>query len=314
MKERLKSLIKFGIFTSIALYAVNKFIESSALTRNLLKTNAYHYYNWKDGAIYYEKHGSGSPILLIHDLDAASSMQEWTKVIDLLSADHTVYAVDLPGCGRSEKDAIAYTNYYFVQFVTDFIQDIIKEKTDIAATGMSSSFVIMAASMHKNIIGKITMINPRSPKQLAIVPDKKSSILMRFAAIPIISTSVYYMETSMNQIEYDFTEKYIYNPFHVSTKMLHTYYEAAHRDAGKGKYLTASIKTGYINVNINAALSKLDNEIQILCGSHFDNAVQIADAYQKIQPSITYHVIDKTKYLLQIEAPEKAAKYILSSN
>ena len=50
-----------------------------------------------------QKKGKGSPILLIHDMLPGGSGYEWTRIEDELALEHTVYNLDLPGCGRSEK-------------------------------------------------------------------------------------------------------------------------------------------------------------------------------------------------------------------
>ena len=39
-----------------------------------------------------------------------------------------------------------YTNYFYVQLLNDFTEKVIKRKTSVAATGLSGSFVIMAAN------------------------------------------------------------------------------------------------------------------------------------------------------------------------
>ncbi len=75
-----------------------------------------------------KKKGSGSPVLLIHDLNHYSSSMEWDKVIGTLSKEHTVYMIDLLGCGKSDKPAITYTCYLYVQLLTDFIRDIIGKR------------------------------------------------------------------------------------------------------------------------------------------------------------------------------------------
>ena len=49
------------------------------------------------------KFGSGKPLLLIHDLDPSSSAYEWNQLEQQLAKDFTVYSIDLPGCGRSDK-------------------------------------------------------------------------------------------------------------------------------------------------------------------------------------------------------------------
>ena len=81
MKKRLETLVKLGIFATIAMYFANKFVESSALLRKLLKNNSGKYYHWSKGAVYYTKQGSGAPLLLIHDLYPTSSSAEWNEVI-----------------------------------------------------------------------------------------------------------------------------------------------------------------------------------------------------------------------------------------
>ena len=111
--------------TTLAFHAINKFIFSTSDEHS--EEDSSNYYNWKFGNIYYQKTGSGSPLLLIHDLNHYSSSMEWDKVIDTLSREHTVYTIDLLGCGKSGKPAITYTCYLYVQLLTDFIRDIIGE-------------------------------------------------------------------------------------------------------------------------------------------------------------------------------------------
>ena len=96
MKKGRNKIITLGILISFAtgiIYFINRLIFASATLKNLLKSSANNYYNWRFGKIYYKKTGSGSPILLIHDLTVYSSAYEWKEVIDKLSQSHTVYAI-----------------------------------------------------------------------------------------------------------------------------------------------------------------------------------------------------------------------------
>ena len=52
----------------------------------------------------------GTPVLLIHDLSPLSSSYEWCRYAKKLEKQHTVYTIDLLGCGRSEKPYLTYTN------------------------------------------------------------------------------------------------------------------------------------------------------------------------------------------------------------
>lgn len=304
MKQRLKTLMKLAVWTSIAMYFANKLIESSASVENLLKTYPDHFFEWRHGKIYYTKKGSGSPVLLIHDLYPSSSQQEWGSIINLLSEDHTVYAVDLLGCGRSDKPFITYTAYLFVELLKEFTEEIIGEKTDIIATGKSSVFALMAAKLYSNLFGKLTFVNPESPNQLASIPDLRTKTVKAILDCPILGVSLYYLLTCRSQIEYDFSEKYFYNPFYIKDKTMHAYYESAHLSNGGGRHLMASIKGNYVNLDIRFALSNVDG-IHLIFGSEYKNSQNIANAYKKLNPSVCYSFVEKTKMLPQMEAPEK---------
>ena len=156
--------------TTLAFHVINKFIFNASDEHS--EEDESNYYNWKFGNIYYKKEGTGSPVLLIHDLNHYSSSMEWDKVIGTLSKGHTVYTIDLLGCGKSDKPAITYTCYLYVQLLTDFIRDIIGEKTDIVATGASASFVTAACQNIADQIGHIILVCPESIRTLAKAPNQ----------------------------------------------------------------------------------------------------------------------------------------------
>ena len=219
MKKNKHKLVTLGILFTAAtgvIYLINRLIFASATLKDLLKSSANNYYNWRFGKIYYKKKGSGSPILLIHDLTVYSSAYEWKNVIDKLAKSHTVYAIDLLGCGRSEKPRITYTNYLYVQLISDFIKNIIHEKTDIVASGYSGSFSILACHNESSLFGKIFLVNPPELTTLNKIPGKKSKLYKFLLELPVFGTLVYNMITCQSNIQLLFTEKYLYNPFDVT--------------------------------------------------------------------------------------------------
>ena len=90
-----------------------------------------HIYRWKQGKIYYHRRGTGSPVLLIHGLDASDSGRDLDTLSKALSTKHTVYTIDLLGFGLSDKPWITYTNYLYVLLIQDFIKDVIGDITDV---------------------------------------------------------------------------------------------------------------------------------------------------------------------------------------
>ena len=306
LKRKIKHLFVFNTLALGTMYAVNRIISSSAIIKNILSSRVGKYYSWRHGNIFYRKIGSGSPLLLIHDLNCISSGFEWSQLEYKLSKNHTVYTIDLLGCGRSDKPGFTYTSYLYVQLISDFIKNVISEKSDIAVTGLSSSFVTMTAYSNKDIIGKIIMINPPSFKQLSQIPDDRSKIIMGILSIPIIGTSIYNIKFCRQNVEYILTEDFVYNPFQIQQKYVDAYYEAAHRGHGSGKYLMASLDGCYLNVNIINALKNVQNDMIIIYGTKLKNEKEIVESYRKINPNISTIPSSETKFLPQLENPEKS--------
>ena len=138
--KRLITLAALATTTTAIIHIANKVVAASAGLKEMLDTNGKNYYHWRFGDIYYTRKGKGSPILLIHDMLPGGSGYEWSRIEDDLALEHTVYNIDLPGCGRSEKPGMTYTNYVYVQSICDFIKNVIGEKTDVIVSGYSGSF------------------------------------------------------------------------------------------------------------------------------------------------------------------------------
>ena len=254
--------------------------------------------------MFYHKYGTGSPVVLIHNLQPAFSSYEWNEVVDQLSTNHTVYAVDLPGCGRSCKNNTTYTNYYYVLFLTAFIKEVVRKKCTVIASGYSSSFAIMASSIHESLIGRILAVNPTGLKELMQTADKKSKTAATILSLPIVGTSVYNISQGRDNIDLAFTEKYLYNPFRSQKRFVSAFYEGAHFNESNGKYLLASIDGKYMTVNLKKALKKVGDRLVILYGDKMENAQQIAESYQSINPSIKAIAISNTRFLPHMERPE----------
>ena len=152
--------------------------------KNILKTESGSYYHWKNGSIFYTKRGSGSPLLLIHELNPISSSYEWCRLVKKLEKHYTVYTIDLLGCGRSDKPYLTYTNYLYVQLLTDFIHDVIGERPDVVTTGNSISFAVLAQNMNPNLLASITAINPPAMSSFDCTPDKYSSVKKTLLELP----------------------------------------------------------------------------------------------------------------------------------
>lgn len=309
-KNHIRNFIVFTALTAISMHGINKAISITSSKRDLLKKDNGRFFNWRYGNIYYSKQGKGSPLLLVHDLNPASSDYEWHKIIKQLSKHHTVYTLDLLGCGRSDKPNITYTNFLYVQLITDFIKNIINTKTDVIAMGESSSFTLMACNMESDCFGKIIIINPSDLSELNKTPNKQKNILKYIIDSPIIGTFIYNLAFCKKSIENKFIKKYFYNSRLITSTAEDYYYDSAHLN-NSGKYLLSSIKSNYTNINITHALKKIGNSIYLIGSIEKEGMQDIIDSYISYNPSIEASYISDVKYLPQLEKAEKLLQIIM---
>lgn len=308
-----KNTKHFFILTGLAagtIHLINRFVDITAQTKNILKSQNGAFYNWKNGKIFYTKRGTGSPILLIHELNPIASSYEWCRLVKKLEKTHTVYTLDLLGCGRSDKPYLTYTNYLYVQLITDFIQNVINEKPTVITTGNSVSFTVLASQLNKNLIHRIIAINPPALKAFEHTPDKFSIAKKTLLELPVIGTFIYNIRTHETNIANELRYKYFCKPQLVSSKMLDAYYEAAHMHNSRGKYLMASIEAHYTENPITHAIPKTEIPIYIIESRSIPDAVSIADSYINKSSLIEAAYISNAGLVPQLEVPDKLLSII----
>lgn len=300
----LRILLKLTLIATGIVYIINKLIIYNSSKNRLARALNKHYFISDNGNLFFTKRGKGKPIILIHDLTPGGSGYEWRKIENDLSKKHTVYTIDLFGCGRSEKRAMHYTNYFYIEALQEFIKKIIGEKTDILASGYSSSIAIMLNQTNPDLVRKTMLVNPCNLKKYTKRPSRKDKTLQLILQVPVFGTLIYHMLVSYENIENLFIENYYYNPFHLDMDMEEAYYEAAHRENSLSKYVYVSLLGNYTGCNVSRALQKIDKKISIIFGESEPNCKEIIDQYQEANAHVTATIIRHTKHFPHVEKPK----------
>lgn len=306
-------IIKIAIASGAAvgaIYAVNKIIFSYSTLRKLLLSDDSFFYEWRFGKIHYIKKGHGKPAVLLHDLDSASSVYEWKAMIDRLSKNHTIYAIDLLGCGYSDKPKMTYTNYLFVQMLNDFVREVIRGRTDIIASNSSCSVALSAIHMEEGLYHKLMMINPKDPAKMAKVPRFYHKFYKYMIEIPVFGTLIYNIQEAFYSIKRKFIKKYYYSEELVKKDDIRAYHEAAHTGGSASKYLYASISGRYTNIPVYKAVKNCNHSMIIAGGSEVENIKEIMAKYTELNPSIETICIENAKYMPQLEVSQKLEEMI----
>ena len=108
--------------------------------------------------IYYQRSGSGRPLILMHTL--RTQAEYFASVAPQLAHHYSVYALDLPGHGRSSLDRVNYDEPYFRAEIQEFIE--LNDLRDVTLVGESIGGVLaltVAAEIPARI-ARIVSINP----------------------------------------------------------------------------------------------------------------------------------------------------------
>jgi pimeloyl-ACP methyl ester carboxylesterase len=108
--------------------------------------------------------GHGKPLILVHTVNAAASAAEVRPLFDWMSQHRTVYAIDLPGYGASERSDRRYTPRLMTDAILDLATHIRTqhrdEPIDAMAASLSCEFLARAAAEQPATFNSLSLVSP----------------------------------------------------------------------------------------------------------------------------------------------------------
>ena len=120
--------------------------------------------------------GSGPPLVLVHGLGSSAAVEFYYN-LEALAAHHRVFAVDLPGFGRSDKPVLEYTIDLFVRAVSDLM----------AGEGIERA-AVMGVSMGGRVALGLALDSPEKVERLVLVDALGVGAPRRVLAYSILLT------------------------------------------------------------------------------------------------------------------------------
>lgn len=305
MNKKLTTAILLSSFSITTIHVINRVHSSLCTVKNLLSNSENYFYDWRFGKIRYQKKGSGSPLLFIHDLTVGSSSYEYHRLINNLTENHEIYTIDLLGYGLSDKPSMTYTNNLYEQLISDFIKNIIKRKTSIVVSGESVSFAMLSCHNNPEMINKLICINPQSLYLQNQIPSNQTRLMKFFLEVPILGTFTYHVLTNKYTLEKMFKEQYFYHSNEIKEKYILNYLEAAYTGKYYSKFAFACYVGKYMNLNILHELKEINNSILMIGGEKEKDIKTTIDNYKYYNAAIETVYIPETKHLPQLEAPDE---------
>lgn len=106
--------------------------------------------------MHHVQHGTGKKLLLVHGL--GGSWQSWGTILEALSAQRTVIAIDLPGHGDTPAEADSGTFNGLVGSVERYIADNGLTGIDVVGSSMGARIVLELA--RRGGVGNVVALDP----------------------------------------------------------------------------------------------------------------------------------------------------------
>jgi pimeloyl-ACP methyl ester carboxylesterase len=108
--------------------------------------------------------GSGAPLLLVHSVNAAASAAEVAPIYERYRTTRTVFAIDLPGYGFSDRSDRAYTPRLMTDALHAVRAQIAKRcgaaPLDALAVSLGCEFLVRAAVEQPTQWGRLALVSP----------------------------------------------------------------------------------------------------------------------------------------------------------
>ncbi len=152
--------IRYALFITVLLYGslvATAYLPDETIPVDKLTGPSSNFVTVQDYNLHYLKKGSGPPLVLVHGF--AGSVFTWRDLIPLLTDTYTMYALDLPGFGFSDKPADGdYSMEAQARLVTGFIQALNLQPAALVGHSMGGIIVAYASVQKPELIDKLVII------------------------------------------------------------------------------------------------------------------------------------------------------------
>ena len=134
--------------------------------------------------LFYEEHGRGTPVLLIHGL--GSSSLDWELQMLALAARHRVIALDIRGHGRSDKPRQRYHIVDFAGDVVALIEHLQLAPVHLVGISMGGMIGFQLGVDHPQLLRSLTIVNS-APEVKAKTPSDYLQLAKRWTLARVLN-------------------------------------------------------------------------------------------------------------------------------
>lgn len=265
------------------------------------------YVEVKGKNIRYWAAGAGPALILVHGL--ACSAEFWQYNIGPLAGDHRVYALDLLGFGRSDKDVGEFSLRYAALFMADFMEALGIERATLVGNSLGGVICAQFAVQCALRLNKLILVDSAGF-------GRELNPFMRLWSVPAVGSAAF----SLYQRAFPLVARW---NFRDPTAVDREWIDGAAAMLRMPGVKETSLGIARLGVDLRGQREQLFRDLHrelgqisapalIVWGSR-DPAVPLAHAYaaQRLIPGSQVRVIDGCGHTPQVERPQEFNRLVL---
>lgn len=247
----------------------------------------------------YFREGQGETVLLVHGITTYSFI--WAEIFHLLKSDFDVIAVDLPGCGDSEKSVVVdYSLKHQSELLKEFIDTLNIQKVHFVGHDVGGGIAQIFTVVYPESIISSTFINTVAYDFWPVQPI----IAMRTPIIRQLAMAT--LDLGMFKL---IVQRGVFHKEKVTSELMNYFFKPMQNKAGRKAFLHFAACLDNKNLTeIAGLLKKIKTPVLIVRGD--------ADVYLGSNISKRLHseisisklvVIPDAGHFIQLDEPEKLA-------
>jgi len=249
------------------------------------------------GDIFYTRQGKGLPVILLHGIYAGASGYEWRKNFDALAEHYSVYAPDWLGFGLSDKPRIRYTASQYVEQLSQFLREVVKEPCALVASSLASAYAVQTAHDCPELVQSLILVCPTGFQHLAKPPGAGSEAVYQMTHAPLLGTTLYNGVTSLPYLRHYLMNETYFDPSYVDDALLDHYSTASHQYGAQNAL--PSFVSGLLNHSVADIFPTLTQKtLRVVWGREAQlTPLSDAEAFLAANPRAELTVFDKSGLL-----------------
>ena len=248
----------------------------------------------------------GSPVILIHGI--GQYVEHWESAMSALAAHHQVYAVDLPGHGKTDKPLdISYTLDDLSQFIKDYMSALGIEKAHIVGHSLGGAVSMRLVLRQSAVVDRLVLVDSGGF-------GREVSLLFRILSLPLLGEMFTRPSRSGSAT---LLKMFVHNPPTITNAMIEHHYQMSMLP-GAQQSILKSLRT---NVNFwgqidnspdMSRIPSIPNPVLVIWGRQ-DNLVPVAhaDTAAKGFPNVRVQMIENCGHFPMLEHTSEFNKLLL---